>query len=221
MMTSPTATFKGAAVSILLFAALLTPPAGADPDPARLLSNEGARLFLSAGQPEETAPDGPAPRPPYGAAGSEWILFGTGVAHDFDGNTDFNLNVGYSRFLVDDVEWLLELGGWYHDQEGDDALSLNPAMELRWHFYNSGDTSVFLNAGIGVLGATDNVPDMGTGFDFTPRAGIGLTHRISEDGTRLIAGLRWHHISNARLSGENRNPDRDAPMVYLQFAIPF
>ncbi|MBK7405497.1 MAG: acyloxyacyl hydrolase [Phycisphaerales bacterium] len=132
-----------------------------------------------------------------------------------------NLNIGYSRFLVDDVEWLLELATWYHAQEGDDAASLNPAMEFRWHFFNNGDTSVFVNAGIGVLGATDNVPDMGTGFDFTPRIGLGVTEAIGADGTRLIAGLRWHHISNARIHGEERNPSRDAPMLYVQFAVPF
>lgn len=187
------------------------------------LDNSGAAVRLGAEQPEEAGriEAGPGPAARYGAAGTEWVLFGGGAAYDFSNNTDVNLNIGYSRFLVDDVEWLLELATWYHDQEGDDAASLNPAMEFRWHFFNNGNTSVFLNVGIGVLVATDNVPDMGTGFDFTPRAGIGLTQAIGHDGTRLIAGLRWHHISNARINGEARNPSRDAPMLYVQFAIPF
>jgi hypothetical protein len=215
MMTGPTAPIKPAA---LLALALSLPALAGEPAPR--LSREGAHLSLGPRQQEADLPDGAA-RKPYGAEGTEWILFGTGVAHDFDDNTDFNLSIGYSRFLVDDVEWLLELAGWYHAQQGDDAASLNPAMEFRWHFYNSGDTSLFLNAGIGVLGATDNVPDMGSGFDFTPRAGVGVTHRITDDGTRLIAGVRWHHISNARMAGEDRNPSRDAPMVYLQLAVPF
>ena len=215
MMTGSNASSKSAAAFTIL-AALATPLHAGEPAPA--LSTEGAKVSLGLRQ---TADDTPAPRARYGSEGSEWILFGTGVAHDFDDNTDFNLNVGYSRFLVDDVEWLLELSGWYHNQQGDDALSLNPAMEFRWHYYNRGDTSLFLNAGIGVLAATDDVPDMGTGFDFTPRFGAGLTHQIADDGTRLIAGLRWHHISNARMAGEDRNPSRDAPMLYVQLAIPF
>ncbi len=220
-MTSPAVLFKSAVVLGVVFGAGLAQRAAAGEDAVHRLSTEGARLSLGVGQPEAPLPEGPVPAARYGSEGTEWILFGTGVAYDFDNNTDFNLNVGYSVFLADDVEWLLELGAWYHAQEGDNALSLNPAMEFRWHFYNRGDTSLFLNAGVGVLGATDNVPSLGTGFDFTPRGGVGLTHRISDDGTRLIAGLRWHHISNARISGEDRNPSRDAPMVYVQLAIPF
>ena len=209
--------------------------AAAEDVDALRLSTEGANVSLTSLQPDADAaaepdatasPDATLPRAsgpakPYGTAGTEWILFGTGAAHDFDDNTDFNLTLGYSRFLVDDVEWMLELAGWYHAQEGEDALSLNPAMEFRWHFFNRAKTSAFLNVGIGVLSATDNVPFDGTGFNFTPRAGIGMTHQISDDGTRLVGGLRWHHISNARIHGDDSNPSRDAPHVYLQVAIPF
>lgn len=217
-----------AAILTALPIALAATPAIAD-DTATTLSTDGARVSLSVRQPDP-APDAqpadtdqnlPRPAQPYGSAGTEWILFGTGLAHDFSDNTDVNLTLGYSRFLADDVEWMLELAGWYHAQEGDDALSLNPAMEFRWHFYNNTRTSAFLNVGIGVLGATDNVPFDGSGFNFTPRAGIGLTHRIGADGTRLVGGVRWHHISNARINGEDRNPSRDAPHVYIQIAIPF
>ena len=197
---------------------------------APLLSTEGAAVHLSTFSNAQPTSDTPAsetinsgfkPAVPYGTEGTEWILFGGGAAYDFSNATDVNLNIGYSRFLVDDVEWLLELGAWYHSQEGDDAASLNPLMEFRWHFYNKGSTSLFFNLGIGMFFATDNIPDKGTGFDFSPRAGIGLTHQISGDGTRIITGIRWHHISNARIAGEFRNPSRDAPMLYVQLAVPF
>ncbi len=223
------------AILAALLALASVAPANAEDDALRL-AVEGARLSLSTHQPDAgtaTRPDtasgegstdlpaSPGPAKPYGTAGTEWILFGTGVAYDFESNTDLNLTLGYSRFLAQDVEWMLELAAWYHSQEGQDALSLNPAMEFRWHFYNNAKTSAFLNVGIGILGATDNVPDGGSGFNFTPRVGVGMTHQIAPDGTRLIGGLRWHHISNARINGENRNPSRDAPHIYLQFAIPF
>ncbi len=206
--------------SVLLFALAYPTLAGDDRDTNRL-STKGARLSLSTRSTQDTIPDGPAPATPYGTEGTEWVLFGTGVAYDFENATDININIGYSRFLVDDLEWVLELSAWYHDQDGDDALSLNPVIDFRWHFYNQGDTSLFVNLGIGLLAATDNVPATGTGFDFTPRAGVGLTHQLSDDGTRLIAGLRWHHISNARINGDDDNPGRDAPMLYMQIAIPF
>ena len=222
---------------VLAFASMTFAPAllTAAANDENRLSAEGARLSLTTRQPEAdpaSSPDAPepgdttlpaatGPAKPYGTAGTEWILFGTGVAHDFDDNTDFNLTLGYSRFLATDVEWMLELAGWFHSQEGEDALSLNPAMEFRWHFFNRARTSAFLNVGIGVLGATDNVPFDGSGFNFTPRAGIGMTHQIFNDGTRLVGGLRWHHISNARINGEDRNPSREAPYLYLQLANPF
>lgn len=183
------------------------------------LRSDGA-AFWTASEADGEPPAGVG-RPPFGSAGTEWLHFGVGVGHDFDENTDTAITGAYSRFLAEDVEWLLELSGWYHSQKGDDALSLNPAMEFRWHWWKSERTSAFLNVGIGVLGATDNVPDMGSGFNFTPRAGAGLTHQVRPDGTRLVAGLRWHHISNARIYGEERNPSRDAPLVYLHLAVPY
>ena len=157
----------------------------------------------------------------YGTQDTEWVTFGGGGAHDFDDNTDLNLHVAWSRFLVDDVEFMLEAGAWWHAQDGDDAASLNPVMEFRWHFFNNGRTTLFLNAGIGLLFASDSVPDGGTSLDFTPRAGAGLTHALGNSGNRLVAGVRWHHISNARFSGEDRNPSRDAPMIYAGVAFPF
>jgi len=215
---------KSGAVALLL----LVPPALAAGEDAASwrLRGGGASVRAALAQPAEAAPTDGAPEParapePYGKEGTEWILFGGGAAYDLTQSTDINLNAAYSVFLIDDVEWLLELGAWYHAQDGDDAASLNPAMEFRWHFFNNGQTSVFLNGGIGMLFATDEVPDGGTGIDFTPRAGIGLTQRIGAGATRLVAGLRWHHISNARMNGEDKNPSRDAPMLYVQIAVPF
>lgn len=186
------------------------------------LSTEGARARAVQPDAEADVPDeGPAPRGKYGTEGQQWILFGGGAAYDLEASTDLNLNAAYSVFLVDNVEWLLELGAWYHAQAGEDAASLNPVMEFRWHFFNNGRTSAFLNGGIGLLVATDEVPDGGTAFDFTPRIGVGMTQAIGNGGARLIGGVRWHHISNARINGEEDNPSRDAPMVYVQVAVPF
>jgi hypothetical protein len=156
----------------------------------------------------------------FGLKGSRHLSFGGGAAYDFDDATDISLNVGWSVFLLDDVEWELELDGWYFAQKGDDAVGINPVMYFRWHFWNEHRWSFYADLGIGVLAASDNVPPGGTGFDFTPRASFGVTHVLNDDGLRLDVGVRWHHISNARIQGEERNPGHDAAMIYAGLVFP-
>lgn len=159
----------------------------------------------------------------FGTEGTRWLTFGGLGAYDFEDNTDANVHGMVSYFVVEDLEVGFELALWGHFQEGGDALSLNPNLVVRWHFAHDAekDWTTYADFGIGVLFASDNVPGDGTGVNFTPRAGVGFTHRLGEGETRLIAGLRWHHISNARINGEARNPSRDAPAIYAGIAFPF
>jgi hypothetical protein len=157
----------------------------------------------------------------YGAQGSKWWSIGGGVASDFDNATDGNIFISYSYFLDDDVEFNLELGGWYSAQDGDDAAAINPNIVFRWHFINTGDWTVYADAGIGLLFASDNIPADGTSFDFTPRAGLGFTRKITDEGVRFQMGIRWAHVSNARIEGEDRNPGRDSAMIYAGVIFPF
>lgn len=134
---------------------------------------------------------------------------------------DQGITVGYSQFLVDDIEWFLEGGLWsFYDQGGDNAFGLSASLGFRWHFIQEERWSFFAEVGIGVLGTTDHVPPDGTSFNFMPRAGLGFTRQIDER-VRLIGGVRWHHISNARTRGDSRNPARDAPLVYVGLVVPF
>ncbi len=73
----------------------------------------------------------------------------------------------------------------------------------------------------GLLFAFDNVPEGGTGFNFLPRLGVGFTKQLDEDGTRLIMGVRWQHLSNGRIEGDERNPSRDSVMVWAGVMFPF
>lgn len=156
--------------------------------------------------------------PKFGAAGSRHlgVVGSVGFAlEDDDDSTDFNLAFAYHHFIIEDVEIIGEIGGWYFDQDdGDDAVGINPAFTIRWHFLNRDAWTLYADAGIGLLFATDDVPPGGTEFNFMPRAGGGATFRLDDRGTRLLVGARWHHVSNARIRGEGRNPDRDGVAVY-------
>jgi hypothetical protein len=192
--------------------------------------------FRVASQPEDQprrAPDqtpGPSQgdkegRKPFGTPGAEYWSLAAGVADDFNDATDLNIRGAYSVFLIRDVEFSLELNAWYFDQPGTDALGINPAFDFKWHFYNGepegNPWSFFADLGIGMLFATDEVPSGGTAIDFMPKAGLGLTRKLDEAGTRLEAGIQWHHVSNARINGDEKNPGRDAPFLYIGVMWPF
>jgi hypothetical protein len=193
------------------------------------LAGDDGRFTLPAPsiriQPEEPEPslaDAAPTIPGYADKGSEWITISGLLAHDFSDSTDVGLRVGWSHFLVNDVEFMLEANLWYFSQEGDDAAGINPAFAFRWHFVHEDRLSVYTELGIGMLFATNAVPDGGTDVDFTPRAGVGLTWQLSPDApARLDAGIRWHHISNARITGDAKNPARDAPLLYAGLVFPF
>ncbi|MFN7020300.1 MAG: acyloxyacyl hydrolase [Phycisphaerales bacterium] len=161
----------------------------------------------------------------FGRAGSWWWSIGSGVATDFGGDIDTNVHGILSTFIADDFEFGVEFAGWYFSQEGPDTGGLSGSMILRWHFAGDDDRSwtLFGDIGIGLLGAFDDAPDGGTGLNFLPRLGFGYTRALGDDpcGPRLTLGARWHHISNARIEGEERNPARDALMGYFEIQFPF
>jgi hypothetical protein len=189
------------------------------------LNAEGVSLSLqpaTASAPAQTtAPVVDTPKR-YGDAGTMWWTIGAGAASDFDTSDDYNLHVAWSWFLVDRFEWGLEGGTWYFDQEGENEFGGSAHMLFRWHFWMSDDRkwSIFADAGIGLLATTGDVPTSGTSFDFMPRVGAGFTREIAEN-TRLEAGLRWHHISNARINGDDNNPSRDGILLYTGVIFPF
>jgi hypothetical protein len=231
-------------VAILSAAALIGREARADDgaesafrlDPASVYAQpaSGEQPAASVGDQGKGAESGstPAPVSPrekrFGRAGSRWWSIGAGVANDFSGDTDMNVHGDFSQFLADELEFGIEAAGWYFNQEGQDTGGLSGSMIFRWHAFHWGGqdgfkSTVFGDVGIGMLVGFDEVPDGGTGLNFLPRVGIGYTHALTDDeeGARLTLGLRWHHISNARIEGDARNPARDALMIYAEIQFPF
>lgn len=160
----------------------------------------------------------------FGEPGSQYfgVLGAGGLSFESDDDsTDANLALTYHRFLIQDIEFIGELGGWYFNQSGNNAAGVNPAFTIRWHFLNRDRWTVYADAGMGLLFTTDNVPEGGTSFNFMPRVGAGGTVRLTDDGARLFLGARWHHVSNARIQGDDGNPDRDGVALYAGVMFPF
>jgi hypothetical protein len=214
--------------------------AGAAPS---VRSSPTLRLDLSQGVQDQVAVEQAASEPPqspalseegsagptekretrFGRTGSQWLTFGAGYAYDFDKESDYNVHAAWSRFLADELEFAVEVGGWYFDQRGDNTGGVNANMVFRWHALHDEnyDWTVYGDVGIGLLAAFDLVPDGGTGFNFTPRAGAGFTRRLGDGQTRLQVGVRYHHVSNGRIEGDERNPGRDAVMLYAGIIVPW
>lgn len=128
------------------------------------------------------------------------------------------IGAGLSKFFINGHSVNLELNTIYFNQPNDDALGLNLALILRWHFIRKSSWSFYIDGGAGVMGTTNNVPSTGSSFNFTPQLGAGTSIGLADD-KRLMLGLRWHHISHADLMGSN-NPGRDSIMGYVGLSYP-
>lgn len=168
----------------------------------------------SAGMLEET---------PFGFAKEgawRWTLqFGLGVEFD-DTNNSFALGgFGFSFFPVDDLSINFEFNGMYFDQDmAQEAGGFNFNLLLRWHYMTREKWSAFLEMGGGILITTDEVPAGGSGFNFTPQAGAGISVDVGND-VRLLTGVRSHHISNARTF--DNNPGQDSFYGFVGLSMPF
>ncbi len=214
---------RGVGVGIGVACVLLTggvPARGADAE-AESLARPTWTNEISLRAPLDEPPDAPAAQR-FGAEGSWWFSGGAGVADNFNEATDFAVHLGVSYFIADDVEITGELVLWRYDLADDSTFGVNPNLVFRWHFVNERSYSIYADVGIGVLFTTDDVPDNGTSFNFTPRAGLGMTFLVDETrGWRGQVGVRWAHVSNARVQGDDDNPSRDSLMVYAGIIIPF
>jgi hypothetical protein len=163
-------------------------------------------------------------RPGYGSAGSHWLTFGGAAAYDFNEEYDFNLHFAWSMFLADRIEFGVEATAWYFNQVGEDTGGISGMFVFRYHWWSGPnddfDWSSFFDFGTGVLVGFDTVPDGGTGLNFIQRIGLGFSKDLDAadgpaHGTRLVFGVRWHHISNGRFAGDGRNPSRDSILGFV------
>ncbi|MFW5653085.1 MAG: acyloxyacyl hydrolase, partial [Planctomycetota bacterium] len=163
----------------------------------------------------------------YGSAGSWWKTWfaAAAVASRRDGE-QYHLGWEANYFVAEDFSMNFGISGIFFDQPErettNDAVGGNFTLLFRWHFFVRERWTVFLDGGAGLLLASEEIPEGGTNFNFTPQAGIGMTFALGDRGrSRLVTALRWHHISNARIRGVDNNPGRDSIMAYIGIAVPW
>ncbi|HMN97004.1 MAG TPA: acyloxyacyl hydrolase [Phycisphaerales bacterium] len=189
--------------------------------PVESLRGDDATLLAPAARESATLAAGPVEQPlklRFGAADSMRLNILGAYANDFDDASQASAGVGFSWFFVDDLSLDLEFLGAGIFQPGPDTAAFNGNLLFRWHAVSRERWSLYFEAGAGLLFAGEDVPQGGTPVNFTPQAGFGTTFDIGDD-TRLIIGVRWYHISNARASRDN--PGRDSLMFVVGLSLPF
>lgn len=165
--------------------------------------------------------------PPFASEGSwRWSVYGGGAVDPEEESERFNLHWTAEHFLVDDFSVSFELGGLvFTNSAADDktAYGGNFNILFRWYLPEQTDQSwrLYLDAGAGLLYASEAVPAGGKEFNFTPQAGVGASFDIGNEGARWMLGVRWHHVSNARFEGQLSNPGSDAIMGYVGMSFPW
>ena len=114
----------------------------------------------------------------------------------------------------------VEFTGLEATQQGGDARAGGGDILLRSHWVQIQRLSLFTDVALGFLQASHRVPAGGTFFNFTTQTGIGATLELT-DNVDLITGLRYFHLSNARLDGPRRNPSINGIEGYLGMMYKF
>lgn len=143
--------------------------------------------------------------------------------HGFDDGDIYVIHAGVGYHLLDDLSIHLDFVGGYtfeDERQIDPNATIGFDLLLRLQIFQGAGWSIFVEGGAGMVWFRDGFPPGGTHQNFTPQLGAGFTCPFI-DQSRLLLGIRWHHISNASKTGEDRNPGYDGIMAYAGVMIPF
>lgn len=117
--------------------------------------------------------------------------------------------VGAHYYFLDRLSLGAEVGGFADQQAGGDSGVAELNLRVRQHLVESGRFSLFTDFGAGVSYADRRTPATGTYFNFVLQPGVGATWQLN-DRLFLLGGVRYWHLSNARIDGPLRNPSVNA-----------
>ena len=185
------------------------PPSSAQPPPTD--RPEAALVGLSPAAPRQGLP--------YATQGSVAWWFETGAGTNFDGGWLVMGGVGVEWYPVDGFALGVRVDGV--GIELDDTPTTGGgggALVLRWHIYRAEEWSLYLDGGCGLVYFAEEVPSGASRLDFSPQVGGGITCSIASD-VRLMAGLRWYHLSNAQTNSTNPGVDMLEAYVGVTFGF--
>jgi lipid A 3-O-deacylase len=195
-------------------------------DPNRPANNDLLTQYDATRDTPSLPPDAaPADLPPYAKGTWAFQTYASATVGEDDGALYLG-HFGAGYFVLDGLSLNFEVVfGVARAQEqagerGDVFPTAGFDLLARWHVLRGERWSFYLEGGAGVLQSSQSFPAHGTHFNFTPQAGLGFTFNVTDD-VQLMLGSRWHHISNANIFSNDRNPGYDGIMFYGGIMIPF
>jgi hypothetical protein len=117
-----------------------------------------------------------------------------------------NANVGFGYYVINNLSLGAEASGYSERVSGHGQWGYGVTAELRHHLLRFDRSTLFASAAFGPVESTGRIPQpRGTDFNYITRVGVGATYRL-RDNLDLLLGVRYFHLSNARLDGAERNP---------------
>ena len=156
---------------------------------------------------------------PYASQGSVAWWFETGPGTNFDGGWLVLGGVGVEWYPIDGFAVGFRVDGVGIELEDTPTTGGGGgALLLRWHVHRAEDWSIYLDGGCGLVYFAEDVPSGASRLDFSPQVGGGVTCALGPE-VRLMAGLRWYHLSNAQTNSSN--PGVDMLQGYLGITFGF
>lgn len=149
------------------------------------------------------------------ARGTRWVSASVGASRDADIGSISAGQLGVDSYLRDNLAVHVGLTVAYADPKTQpNGVYGGPQAGVRWHVVVRPDWSAYLDGLVAPVLHEHSLTAQSLRFNFDLEGGAGLTRRLGET-THLAGGLRWQHLSNARVRGKSRNLGYDAPQAYL------
>jgi lipid A 3-O-deacylase len=151
---------------------------------------------------------------PFQRGATEWGLC-IGFANNFHVGGDvreniqfYSLSPSWGKVLKEwerskSLEFLMEGSLAYSRQDSAGRYAVGITPLFLYNFQPITKIVLSFELGAGILYTNLDPERFGSHFNFTPQGGIGLGYELAR-GTFLKISYRFHHISNAGLSEENR-----------------
>ena len=131
-----------------------------------------------------------------------WHTYFSAAGFDHGKGEMYALHLGYEYFFVDDFSVNVDLlGGYIRSGIDDNGAAIGLDVLFRRHQFKSHDNlgSLFFDLGAGLQQQSTNFAGSRK-FNFRLLGGVGASLRVAVNA-RLMAGIRYLHISDAGIEG--------------------